>query len=104
MAPARKPAKFDCNNAGKWGKRGNPDGRNAIYLPRGVVMAMEVSPNTSTTRSTAISVENPDPSAIEVGGTEQQKIDHAAKQGAERAANRINADKTKVPGTSIFTK
>jgi len=67
-------------------------------------MAIEVSPNTSTIRHTDISVENPDPSSIEVGGTEQEKIDHAANKGAERAANRINADKTKVPGSSIFTK
>jgi hypothetical protein len=108
MAAARKSAlrsgKSDCSNGGKSGERDNADGRNAISLPRGAVMAIEVSPNASTTRSTEISVEDPDPSAIEVGGTEQQKIDHAAKQGAERAAKRINADKTKVPGNSIFTK
>lgn len=67
-------------------------------------MAIEVSPNTSTIRHTDISIENPDPAAIEVGGTEQEKIDHAANLGAERAANRINADKTKIPGSSIFTK
>jgi len=66
-------------------------------------MALQ-TPNTSTNRHTDISVENPDPAAIDVGGTEQEKVDHAAQQGAERAANRINADKTKVPGNSIFTK
>jgi hypothetical protein len=67
-------------------------------------MAIEISPNTSTTRNTAISVDSPDASAIEVGGTEQEKIDHLANEGAERAAKRINADKTNVPGNSIFTK
>jgi hypothetical protein len=67
-------------------------------------MAIEVSPNTSTIRHTDVSIESPDPSSIEAGGTEQEKIDHAAQQGAERAANRINADKTKIPGSSIFTK
>jgi hypothetical protein len=67
-------------------------------------MAIEVSPNTSTTRHTDLSIENPAPSSIEVGGTEQEKIDHAAQQGAERAANCINEDKTKIPGSSIFTK
>jgi hypothetical protein len=41
---------------------------------------------------------------MNVGGTEQERIDHDAKNSAERAANRINADKTKVPGSSIFTK
>ena len=67
-------------------------------------MAIEVSPNTSTTRTTDVSIASPDAAAIEVGGTEQQKIDHAAKQSAERAANRFNADKGKVPGTSLFTR
>lgn len=67
-------------------------------------MAVEVSPNSNTTRHTNVSVENPDPSSIEVGGTEQEKIDHIANRSAERAANRINDDKTKVPGTSEFTK
>ncbi|QMV17748.1 hypothetical protein GOB94_02820 [Granulicella sp. 5B5] len=67
-------------------------------------MAVEVSPNTNTTRHTNVSVENPDSASIQVGGTEQEKMDHAANQGAERAADRINDDKTKVPGTSIFTK
>lgn len=67
-------------------------------------MAVEVSPNTSTNRHTDVSVENPDSASIQVGGSEQEKIDHAANQGAERAANRINSDKGKVPGTSEFTK
>ena len=67
-------------------------------------MAIEVSPNTSTTRHNDVSIESPDPSSIEAGGTEQEKIDHAAKLGAERANNRINTDKTKNPGSSIFTK
>lgn len=67
-------------------------------------MAIEVSPNTSTTRNTNVSIATPDSAGIEAGGTEQERIDHAAKQGSERAANRINADKTHVPGTSIFTK
>ncbi len=67
-------------------------------------MAIEVSPNTSTNRKTNVSVENPDTASIKVGGTEEEKIDHIANRSAERAANRINADKTKVPGTSEFTK
>ena len=67
-------------------------------------MAIEITPNTATTRNTKISVDSPDASAIEVGGTEQEKIDHVANRSAERAANRINDDKTKVPGTSEFTK
>jgi len=67
-------------------------------------MAIEVSPNTSTNRKTNVSVESPDTADILVDGTEQEKIDHIANRGAERAANRINADKTKVPGTSEFTK
>jgi hypothetical protein len=67
-------------------------------------MAIEITPNTATTRNTNISVESPDASAIEVGGTEQEKIDHLANEGAERASKRINDDKTHVPGSSIFTK
>ncbi len=65
---------------------------------------MAISPNTSTNRRTDISVESPDPSAIDVGGTEEEKVQHLANEGAERAAKRINADKTNVPGNSIFTK
>jgi hypothetical protein len=65
---------------------------------------MAISPNTSANRHTDISVESPDPSAIDVGGSEEEKIQHLADEGAERAAKRINADKTSVPGSSIFTK
>ena len=67
-------------------------------------MAVEVTPNTNTTRNTNVSVESPDSASIKVGGNEREKIDHVANQFAERAANRINDDKGKVPGTSEFTK
>jgi hypothetical protein len=49
-------------------------------------------------------VDSPDIAAIDVGGTEEEKVQHLANEGAERAAKRINADKTNVPGNSIFTK
>jgi hypothetical protein len=48
-------------------------------------------------------VNSSDPSSIKTG-TEQEKIDQSAEQSAERANNRINADKGNVPGTQIFTK
>jgi hypothetical protein len=67
-------------------------------------MAVEISPNTSTTRNTNVSVESPDTSAMKPGGTDEQKIEHLANEGAERAAKRINDDKGNVPGTSEFTK
>jgi hypothetical protein len=67
-------------------------------------MAIEVSPNTSTTRNTKISVDSPDAAAIDTGGSEQEHIDHIAKEGAERASKRINDNKTNIPGSSEFTK
>jgi hypothetical protein len=67
-------------------------------------MAVEISPNTSTTRKTNISVETPDIAAQNADNNEQERIDQDAKNSSERAANRLNADKTKVPGSSIFTK
>ncbi len=62
-----------------------------------------MTPNTSTTRHTDVSVNSSDPSSIKTG-TEQERIDQSAEQSAERANNRINADKGNVPGTQIFTK
>lgn len=67
-------------------------------------MAVEVSPNTSTTRNTNISVEAPDTAGMKPGGTDSDKVEHLANEGAERAAKRINNDKGNVPGTSEFTK
>lgn len=34
----------------------------------------------------------------------QERLDHEAMESAKRAQNRIHADETKNPGTSIFTK
>jgi hypothetical protein len=67
-------------------------------------MAVEVSPNTSTTRKTNISVETPDTAALNAHENEHERIDKDAKNSAERAANRINDNKTNVPGSSVFTK
>ena len=67
-------------------------------------MAIEITPNTATTRNTKISVDSPDASAIEAGGTEQEKIDHLANEGAERASKRINDNKQNIPGSTVFTK
>ena len=33
-----------------------------------------------------------------------ERLDHEAMESAKRAQNRIHADETKNPGTSIFTK
>ncbi len=49
----------------------------------------------------------PSHEAIESTGeeaTEQQKIDRVAMESAKRGQNRIHADETKIPGSSIFTK
>ncbi len=67
-------------------------------------MAIEISPNTSTTRNTSISVDSPDAAAIDAGGSEQEHIDHLAKEGAERASKRINDNKQNIPGSTVFTK
>lgn len=36
--------------------------------------------------------------------TPMERLDHEAMESAKRAQNRIHADETKNPGTSIFTK
>jgi hypothetical protein len=36
--------------------------------------------------------------------TPEQRLDHEAMESAKKAQNRIHADETKNPGTSIFTK
>ena len=61
---------------------------------------MAISPNTSATRKTNVSVESPDVA----GSVGKKGVDVAADKGAERANNRINTDKGNVPGTQIFTK
>jgi hypothetical protein len=42
--------------------------------------------------------------ATEVGKTPKDRLDHEAMESAKRAQNRIHANETKNPGTSIFTK
>jgi hypothetical protein len=37
-------------------------------------------------------------------GTTQERLDREAMESAKRAQNRIHADETKNPGSSIFTK
>jgi hypothetical protein len=39
-----------------------------------------------------------------VESTPEQRLDRDAMESAKRAQNRIHADETKNPGTSIFTK
>jgi hypothetical protein len=41
---------------------------------------------------------------IDLGKTDQQKLDEAAMRGAKRAENRILDNEGKIPGSSIFTK
>lgn len=54
--------------------------------------------------------DRPSHEAIESSGgeaserTPQERLDHEAMESAKRAQNRIHADETKNPGTSIFTK
>jgi len=42
--------------------------------------------------------------ATETDETPSQRLDHEAMESAKRAQNRIHADETVVPGSSIFTK
>jgi hypothetical protein len=37
-------------------------------------------------------------------GTPQERLDREAMESAKRAQNRIHADETRNPGSSIFTK
>jgi len=48
----------------------------------------------------------PSHEAIEETGLESEnsQLDKIAMESAKRAQNRIHADETKVPGSSIFTK
>jgi hypothetical protein len=42
--------------------------------------------------------------ATEVADTPLERVDHEAMESAKRAQNRIHANETKIPGSSIFTK
>ncbi len=48
----------------------------------------------------------PSHEAVEETGEESEKsgLDKAAMESAKRSQNRIHADETNVPGSSIFTK
>ena len=43
-------------------------------------------------------------SGTEENATPAERLDHSAMESAKRAQNRIHADESKNPGTSIFTK
>jgi len=48
----------------------------------------------------------PSHEALEESGEEskESRLDKSAMESAKRSQNRIHADETKVPGSSIFTK
>ncbi len=49
-------------------------------------------------------IESTGGNATGVAETPLERLDHEAMESAKRAQNRIHANETKNPGTSIFTK
>lgn len=49
-------------------------------------------------------IESTGGNATDVAETPRERLDHDAMESAKRAQNRIHANETKNPGSSIFTK
>ena len=65
-------------------------------------MAAGLDSTKTADRPSHEAIENDGGDATE--GTPEQRLDREAMESAKRAQNRIHADETKNPGTSIFTK